>query len=100
MSTILGPESPFSTGAKKGEGEQFTRDVFEKNGRRAEINGFTFRRYEALGWIVEREEFPYYALTVAGEKTYDKHYYEVAPKSARGYSGCPFCGCPDHGDCI
>lgn len=98
MSPTLGPESPFSTGAKKGEGEQFTRDVFEKTGLRSEIDAFTFRRYEVLGWIEEREAFPYYALTASGEKMYDKFYSAVAPKDKSNHD-CPFCGCPDMGDC-
>lgn len=80
LARVLGPESPFSSNAKHGEGEQFTRDAFdhEEEGR-FEIDSFRFERYLVLGWIREREEFPYYELTVAGEQTYRNFYDAVAP---------------------
>lgn len=70
---MLGPESPFSNGAKPGEGEEFARDAFdhEKDGR-FEIDPFRFARYIVLGWIRESERFPYYELTVAGETIYSR----------------------------
>lgn len=82
---MLGPESPFSNGPKKGEGEQFTRDVYESDKGRKEIDAFRFARYVILGWIRASEYFPYYELTVAGGTAYSKYFEKVRPKDDWGW---------------